>query len=449
MAKCLVFVIGFLGLCWQVGCGQHKYDNYTLLRIIPNHDQHLQKLAELPLDEEISHGEVEVLKRSYGLNDSTDVLVSPNSKKLFEQFAVKNGMPVVTKHYYGRSFEALERVSRRRLREAFRVYGYNSFDAIKSYLDDLKFRKAELVRLQPLGYSYQRRAMSLVKISKDPSAGNPIIFIDAGIHAREWVAPAMAMYIIHRLVTDSGARELDGLDWYILPVVNPDGYEYTRSSRSQRLWRKTRSKTARDCYGVDGNRNYGFKWGVSGVSNNPCDKETYAGPKPFSEPETQMVRNVMMTYRDRIKLYVSLHAYGQYLVYPWGYTGGSLPTSWRKLDSLARKVSNAVQNAGGQPFKVLSAGQWYPAAGGSDDFAFGAAGIPYSYTMELTDGYEFVYPENNLATILPQLYEGFRTFAEEIKQEFGYASRSSLGSITKQAALNHKVNFVHCDLARN
>lgn len=58
----------------------------------------------------------------------------------------------------------------------------------------------------------------------------------AGVHGREWVAPAMALYLIHRLTVDPTAfvkgGELDGVDWYILPLVNPDGYEYTRSSRS-------------------------------------------------------------------------------------------------------------------------------------------------------------------------------------------------------------------------
>lgn len=172
------------------------------------------------------------------------------------------------------------------------------------------------------------------------------------------------------------------------------------------------------CFGVDGNRNYGFKWAVSGVSSNPCDTETYAGPKPFSEVETQMVRNIMMENSKRLKLYVSLHSYGQYLVYPWGYTGDYLPKEWKKLDSLARTVSDAVQRAGGKPFQVLSAGKWYPAAGGSDDFAFGVVGVPYSYTMELTDGYEFIYPERLLRVVLPQFYEGFRAFAAQIKKEF-------------------------------
>lgn len=170
---------------------------------------------------------------------------------------------------------------------------------------------------------------------------------------------------------------------------------------------------------MDGNRNYGFKWAVSGVSKNPCDKETYAGPRPFSEPETVMVRNVMMENALRMKLYVSVHAYGQYLVYPWGFTGDYLPKQWKKLDSLAQAVSNAVTRAGGMPFKVMSAGKWYAAAGGSDDFAFGAVGVPYSYTMELTNGFEFIYPKEKLRVVLPQFYNGFIEFGAQIKKEFG------------------------------
>ena len=187
------------------------------------------------------------------------------------------------------------------------------------------------------------------------------------------------------------------------------------------MWRKTRSKSKdTGCYGVDGNRNYGYKWAVSGVSNDPCHAETFAGSKPFSEPETRMVSGVMLDNKKRIKLYVSLHAYGQYLVYPWGYTGDFLPKGWKKLDDMARAVSASVQRAGGKPFRVMSAGKWYPAAGGSDDFAFGAAGIPYSYTMELTDGYEFTFPENQLKKVLPQFYEGFKEFGSRIKKEFGH-----------------------------
>lgn len=131
-----------------------------------------------------------------------------------------------------------------------------------------------------------------------------------------------------------------------------------------------------------------------------------------------MVRSIMMENAKRLKLYVSLHSYGQYLVYPWGYTGEFLPKQWKKLDSLARSVSDAIQRAGGKPFKVMSAGKWYAAAGGSDDYAFGAVGVPYSYTMELTSGHEFIFPRALLPTVLPQFYEGFKAFGAGIRKEF-------------------------------
>lgn len=186
-----------------------------------------------------------------------------------------------------------------------------------------------------------------------------------------------------------------------------------------RLWRKTRSKhTTKDCYGVDGNRNYGFMWGGRGTSKDPCDPQIYAGPKAFSEKETQAVAKIMQSYKPRIKLYVSIHSYGAYLVYPWGYTETLLPYTWLRLHNLARMVSDSVVRAGGAAFEVMSAGQWYPAAGGSDDYAFAEMGIPYSYTMELTKGFEFVFPEELLSTVLPQYYDGFVTFSIQIRREF-------------------------------
>jgi murein tripeptide amidase MpaA len=58
------------------------------------------------------------------------------------------------------------------------------------------------------------------------------------------------------------------IDIYVVPNVNPDGYEYSRTS--DRMWRKNRSGPRKGCYGVDLNRNFAFKWGYSGVSRDPC-----------------------------------------------------------------------------------------------------------------------------------------------------------------------------------
>lgn len=93
-------------------------------------------------------------------------------------------------------------------------------------------------------------------------------------------------YIIDYLVENSENLEVD---YYILPVANPDGYEYT--FLTDRLWRKNRRKAgSTGCLGVDLNRNFGYRWGGKGGSKDICH-ETYAGSGPFSEPETDAIRN--------------------------------------------------------------------------------------------------------------------------------------------------------------
>ena len=99
--------------------------------------------------------------------------------------------------------------------------------------------------------------MKVLELTKaGPDAPN--VWIEAGIHAREWIAPAMSTYIIESLLTNDADGFLDKLNFFILPSANPDGYEYSRSS--DRLWRKTRSDhgSILRCKGVDGNRNWGF-----------------------------------------------------------------------------------------------------------------------------------------------------------------------------------------------
>lgn len=75
--------------------------------------------------------------------------------------------------------------------------------------------------------------MYMVRISANPLANNPIIFIDGGIHAREWIAPAVVTYIIQELVENENNRYMiENVDWVFIPVVNPDGYEYTHTDVS-------------------------------------------------------------------------------------------------------------------------------------------------------------------------------------------------------------------------
>lgn len=91
------------------------------------------------------------------------------------------------------------------------------------------------------------------------------------------------------LATDAnrGKEMLDNFDWYFVPVLNPDGYEY--SHVSDRVWRKTRSRSSSSsCRGVDPNRNYNYPFGGEGTSSNPC-----SGKSRFSkDPKTNLFMNI-------------------------------------------------------------------------------------------------------------------------------------------------------------
>ena len=81
--------------------------------------------------------------------------------------------------------------------------------------------------------------MRLMKICQGGCGNKPAMWIDGGIHAREWITPATVTFFVKQLTEDLEDQTLiDRLDWYILPSVNPDGYAYTQSD--DRLWRKTR-----------------------------------------------------------------------------------------------------------------------------------------------------------------------------------------------------------------
>lgn len=184
------------------------------------------------------------------------------------------------------------------------------------------------------------------------------------------------------------------------------------------MWRKTRSKRKNSkCTGVDGNRNYGYKWATIKAIKNPCNFATYVGPNAFSEAETKIVREVMITYLDRIKLYLTLHSYGQLILYPWGWDKEKKPENIERVHALGVKAEKAMVEAGAAPFKVMAASELYLTTGSSTDYAY-HIGIPYSYAIELTDGYEFDFPEYLLSSALPPFYKSLQTFAQQIRKEY-------------------------------
>merc|ERR1711973_102684 len=122
----------------------------------------------------------------------------------------------------------------------------------------------QMLRIESIGKSIDGREINLLKINAKNSE-LPLVFIDAGIHAREWISPAAVMYFVETLLkilrkkTKLARKKVDYLSafqWHIVPLANPDGYDYSR--KKDRMWRKNRRKNQdSDCDGVDLNRNFG------------------------------------------------------------------------------------------------------------------------------------------------------------------------------------------------
>lgn len=83
------------------------------------------------------------------------------------------------------------------------------------------------------------------------------------------------------------------------------------------MWRRTRSnrpEISTTCVGVDGNRNFDA---LFQPTTNPCSL-TFSGPHAFSEPETRIVRDILLEHINRIPIHLDIHSHGNYVLYPWG-----------------------------------------------------------------------------------------------------------------------------------
>jgi murein tripeptide amidase MpaA len=86
----------------------------------------------------------------------------------------------------------------------------------------------EICTLHEIGTSFKGRPLRVLQIKKG-TAPKPGIFIDSAMHAREWIGPPVAIYAINQLTEffDQNSFLLDEVDFFIMPIVNPDGYLHT------------------------------------------------------------------------------------------------------------------------------------------------------------------------------------------------------------------------------
>lgn len=316
--------------------------------------------------------------------------------------------------------------------------------------------------------SLDRRVIYGLEICDDVERydGRPVFYNDGIHHAREWPAAEVPIMWAYDLL-EAGSPDADLGDDpalaevrrqrlltirkhvrnVVVPVVNPDGYEWSRefpvgtggsdlgtgtvgtffgdgaeaipAGGRGRYWRKNRRQylgshigvanptTAGqaqytpeeggldgnplpDQYGIDPNRNYAFGWGGDG-SSNLTDSAVYRGSQPFSEQESRNVQHVFEKYMCLGA--ITHHTSGDLILWAWGDTTDDAPDN-DLLEGMGRAM--AVYN-GYTPQKSIDL---YVTTGTCSDWMYGSR-ASISYTFEHA-GNAF-HPEYT-ATV-PAMYE--------------------------------------------
>jgi murein tripeptide amidase MpaA len=202
--------------------------------------------------------------------------------------------------------------------------------------------------------------------------------LGGGQHAREWISVMVPICIADRLANAHGSdrrvrRILDGVTFFIVPLVNPDGYVH--SWEVDRYWRKNR----RGGHGVDLNRNYSVAWGQAGSSGDPRSPN-YRGEHPFSEPETQAMRSLFES--ELVAAHVDFHSFSQLILYPWSYKRQA-PPDRDAFAAIADRMSSAMYARHGAKYGVRPGAELKVGASGTfTDWTYGERGA-LAFTVEL------------------------------------------------------------------
>ncbi|XP_050711920.1 carboxypeptidase B-like [Eriocheir sinensis] len=296
---------------------------------------------------------------------------------------------------------------------------FMTYDEIKTHVEALQGRHPRQVKVEVAGRSVEGRPIHLVTLTDDVAnahaARKPVVFVEGGIHAREWVSPSAVLGVVNNLLQTPNLTA--GLEWRIMPLVNPDGY--LASWRKNRLWRKNTARTSgTKCVGVDLNRNFGYHWGDIGSSSNPCS-QLYRGPHAFSEPEAAAVRDAMLEHKARIKAYVTFHSYGQLILYPWSYTYDKHDNNDR-MAALSNGMAEAINRTNGEEYTVGHLAQVLnPVGGTSGDWAVAEAHVPLVFVLELRDRglTRFSLPEKLIQPTVNDAWQAIKYLAEELLRE--------------------------------
>ncbi|XP_062276508.1 carboxypeptidase A1-like [Scomber scombrus] len=383
--------------------GKETFEGHQVLRILPKSDVQLRLIKDM---EDMVEFELDFWRDVTTVSTPVDVRVPLHSLQSVKihletqdikySVMIKDVQVMLDKEQ--EKMESAARVAKPKNTDSYDYTTYHSISDIYSFQDMLVAENPNLVSKIVIGQSYEGRPLNVLKFSTG-GTNRPAIWIDTGIHAREWITPASGTWFAKKIVTDYGRDPaltaiLDNMDILLEIVTNADGYDYTHTSN--RMWRKTRKPNpGSSCVGVDPNRNWSVGFGTAGASSNPCS-EVYRGPSPNSESEIKSIVDFVKSHGN-IKAFLSIHSYSQMLLYPYGYTRTPAKDQ-AELHALAKKAITDLASLYGTRYTYGSIYEViYQASGATVDWTY-EQGIKYSYTFELRDTgrYGFILPANQI-----------------------------------------------------
>jgi hypothetical protein len=284
------------------------------------------------------------------------------------------------------------------------IYGWDvfrSYDEPGGIEDQLKEigdapQNRGFLKLYDIGNSVEGRDIWAIRMTQGARGlklgKRPAVLYQATTHAREWISTEVDMRLLEWFVAERRAGNPEIVDlletselWFV-PVVNPDGYEYTFTT--ERLWRKNLRDNNGDGDitngdGVDLNRNYAEHWNYDTEgSSSQFSSETYRGTAPGSEPEAAADMNLVENMGD-FKFAISYHSFGQLLLYTQGWQFDTPSAD----DPIYVALSGTDDDPAIEDFNPGVGADLYTTNGEFTDWAHGEAGA-LAWTPELSEGCE-------------------------------------------------------------
>lgn len=274
--------------------------------------------------------------------------------------------------------------------------GYPTLTEINALIDVIVTDHPDITSKVDIGPTIDGRPMWAIKISDNPGVDEdePEVLFTSAIHAREVITPLVLLNVMDSL-TDKYPGDpyiqylVDNREiWFILNA-NPDGYYINEliSSTGGGMYRKNGRDNLDGTFGVDLNRNFGYKWGYDDIGSSPdTDDPTYRGTGPFSEPETQNIRDFTIAHEFVLDVYY--HAYSNLVLWSWGWD-----MSKTDDEDIYVGLGDSVCYFTGYVPNYID--PLYPVNGGSDDWNYGEQTLKdksYSFVIEVGTYDDYFWP---------------------------------------------------------